>query len=519
MRKINTFIISCLLMVSFIGCNFLDIDPVSSITDQNYWKSKPQFEAFNTGTHGLFRELSYNFFLLGEARSNIYGDQPFGGEATQGIERLPYNTLNRENTVISNFAGMYRVINQINLMIAKTSDTEILTESEKNYYLGQAYGMRAYLYFQLLRSWGNVIIHTTYTEGSSLDLANLAKEASSVTEVMNLIKADLEASENAFGNDMTYKFGKQYWSKPATLILKGEVYLWSGNQMGGGDADYKAAQSALEIVRQSSLTLQSDFERVFAYDNKKNDEIIFTIHNGKDEYSMWNDAYRANLIPQQVYIGLYYNEDFISFTQLPDAQFNGLIRLQPRYDLYQKVFRDSDTRKRASLRAVYKKEEDNTFTYLAPFAYKFQGVLLEGQSQRSFLDDFPIYRYADCLLLLAEAKVFLGEDPSAEINQIRERAYGKDFFDANRATLAYPNDNGDFYSDNNYVGEDNDAMEAVLKERLREFMFEGKRWYDLRLAGAEYVTRYSSADPSRLLWPINESTLTDNPKLEQTTGY
>ena len=58
-----------------------------------------------------------------------------------------------------------------------------------------------------------------------------------------------------------------------------------------------------------------------------------------------------------------------------------------------------------------------------------------------------------------------------------------------------------------------------LKERMREFMFEGKRWYDLRLLGADYVTKRTSAVATRLLWPINESVLTDNPALKQTPGY
>ena len=52
--------------------------------------------------------------------------------------------------------------------------------------------------------------------------------------------------------------------------------------------------------------------------------------------------------------------------------------------------------------------------------------MIAGSSTRSWLDDYPIYRYADCLLLLAEAKALLGEDIAAEINAVRERAYGKE---------------------------------------------------------------------------------------------
>ena len=99
----------------------------------------------------MLRECSFNFFLLGEPRADIYGDVPFGGEATQGMERLPFNTINKENTGISNFAGMYIVINQINLMIAKTKETTVLSEAGKNYYLGVANGNKDKHAFHKLR--------------------------------------------------------------------------------------------------------------------------------------------------------------------------------------------------------------------------------------------------------------------------------------------------------------------------------------------------------------------------------
>ena len=91
------------------------------------------------------------------------------------MERFPYNSLNAENVGLSNFADLYGVINQINLMIAKTTETQLLPEVSKNYYLGEAYGMRAFLYFHLLRSWGDVILHLDYTSGSTIDLANILK--------------------------------------------------------------------------------------------------------------------------------------------------------------------------------------------------------------------------------------------------------------------------------------------------------------------------------------------------------
>lgn len=512
--------VSAALLPFLTGCNSLDLESESTITDANYWKSDTHFSAFNVGLHAQLRERSYNFFILGEPRADIYGDAPFGGEATQGMEIFPANSLNRENVGLSNFANLYGVINQINLMIAKTEDTGLLPEATKKYYLGEAYGMRAFLYFHLLRSWGDVILHLTYTSGSTIDLANIQKAASPATEVMAHIKEDITASETAFNGDYSYKYGKHYWSLGATKMLKGEVYLWSGKQMGGGEADYRTAKTALqEVDNCPGIDLEDNFTNVFAYANKKNKEIIFTIHNGRDEYNMWNGSFRGNLVPQQAYMtsGSYFDENGVSFAETKDAELNGLIRFQIKKDFYNKVFREGDTRKAGSVKAVYMKEGEN-LVYKACIPYKFQGTMLPGGSERAWLDDYPIYRYADCLLLLAEAKALLGEDIATEINTVRRRAYGETYFEANKATVAYPNEKGgEFYSGNPFVAGDDAPIEAVLKERLRELMYEGKRWYDIRTLG--YTAKYSTANEKRLLWPIDANTLTNNRELGQTEGY
>lgn len=233
-----------------------------------------------------------------------------------------------------------------------------------------------------------------------------------------------------------------------------------------------------------------------------------------------NGYFGGNMLPQDAYINLYYDEEGISYADQPtEEKLRGLIRFQVNYDIYDKIFRDDDPRKRSTLKAVYEKDEEK-LVYVAPFANKYKGTLVEGNSSASMLDDYPIYRYADCLLLLATVKALLGEDIANEINQIRERAYGFEYFNANRDKLAYPNDtDAAIYNNNPYVGSDTDPMEAILKERLREFMFEGKRWYDLRLLGNPYIFKYSKAEASRLLWPINETALTNNPQLVQTPGY
>lgn len=516
MKKISRYFIAGIAAFFLAGCDSLDLEPTSSITDANYWKTADQFNAFNKGVIYQFRNLTGNIFLLGEPRANLYNNEPFGGEASQGIERLPFNTLNAANPVISNFAGMYSVINQLNLLIAKTEETTMLNDANKNYFLGSAYGMRAYLYFHLLRSWGDVIIYTDYTSGSTLDLSNLSKAASPAAEVMQLIKSDIEASEKAFGGKYEFTQGCQYWSSLATEMLKGEVYLWSGRQMGGGNSDYNTALTALQNIQKSGkVSLVDTYAKVFEFKNKKNKEIIFCLHNSQDDaHTLMGGTYSGNMIPQNAYLPTYFDKNGNKF----GSQLNGLVRLGLKRDLYHKLYREDDARK-DNITGVFKKNDDK-LEYFACFASKYPGTMLEGASTISFYDDDVLYRYSDCLLLIAEAKALLGQDPTTEINLVRERAYGKEYFAAHKSEVAYPNDNGDLYTNNIYCAADNaGALEAILKERLREFIFEGKRWYDLRLLGGEFITKYSLAEQSRLLWPIDANTLTNNKDLKQTTGY
>lgn len=508
------------------GCNSLDLEPTSSIADNKYWQTESQVDAFNVGLHSKFREkCSFSIFLFGEPRADYYWGESSFGSATQGNERMWNNSLNDVNTGVSKFGRLYEVINQTNLMIQKVEGMS-MTESTKKFYLGEAYGIRAFLYFQLLRSYGDVVIWTDFSEGSSLDLGNLTKAASPAADVMQLIIDDLQASENAFGDNYGLRNNSQryFWSKGATMMLKGEVYMWRGKHMGGGTTDYTTAKNALQEVKNQTgkFGLLDKFTEVFSYDNKNNKEIIFAIRNARNEYNMWGDAnFNNNMFPQQNILFGYLAEDGNPISSLGDVvKVNGTIRYPINKDVYTKCFNDNDTRKRGTLQPAYEKQTDGTLSLYGLYPCKFIGTLLDGADTRSPLDDYPIYRYADCLLLLAQAKAFLGENPAEEINAVRKRAYGEDYFNAH-PEVQYPNDNDPaLYTNNKSVKPDNaGAMEAVLKERMREFMVEGKRWYDLRLAGDEYVLEHTTAEAARLLWPIDKGTLTNNKKLNQTPGY
>lgn len=506
------------MVFSMTGC--LDVEPQSEITDASYWKEEGQFSSANTGLQSMFRDRNFTFYLWGEMRSNLYGGSPFSGEASAGYEVLWDNLLSQASPGISNYGGCYMLINQLNLMIAKSENTDIIKEAVRKNYLGSAYGMRAFMYFQLLRTYGDVIVLTDYTKGSDISIGNMAKAASPAAEVMAQIKKDIEASEKAYGDNYKFANGRNFWSLAATKMLKGEVYLWSGKQMGGGTADYQTAKAAYEDVKKADVALLNDFTQVFAFGNKKNKEIIYAVYNGKDESKMWGDSFRMTLVMGSQFFKNHFEANGNPLAQSAMKDMAGVMRVSLNKDMWKELYRDGDTRKAGSLKDIYIKNEDGSLKYVGNIQYKFQGTTPQGYNERQWFDDYPIYRYADCLLGLAEAKALMGEDPAAEINEVRKRAYGEEYFNAHQAEVAYPNDtDASFYANNSFVGSDANVIEAVLKERCREFLFEGKRWHDLRLMGAEYVTKYSSAHANKLLWPIDENTLGVNNQLHQTPGY
>ena len=130
-------------------------------------------------------------------------------------------------------------------------------------------------------------------------------------------------------------------------------------------------------------------------------------------------------------------------------------------DEYRKQYTEDDTRKNASFLEIYSKDQETGENkFYVSVVLKGKGLVRDGD--RIFADDIILYRYADILLMKAEAKNALGQDPSAEINEVRKRAYK------------------DKYEEHIYVNSTKEANDAaILKERLLELAFEGKRWWDL----------------------------------------
>ncbi|MFI5157454.1 MAG: SusD family outer membrane lipoprotein NanU [Sphingobacteriales bacterium] len=495
--------------------NDLNLNPVSQIGNSSFFKTATQFDSYMAGIHSVFRAQTESFQRLGEMRADAFGtdagsSSAFTGEATQGEENLWHNTLTLSYAGVNSYGtpptqsgnNFYFNIGQINAMIANLNTTTVVTPANKSYYLGICYGMRAFYYFQIYRSWGNAIITTAPIV---ININNLNQTQSPAASVMALIKSDIDQSVASFGTDYSFRNLKGYWSLSATLMLKAEVYLWTSSH-NNSTADATIALTALNTIQTNvpSLQLLPSYSNVFATTNRGNNEIIFAIHNTLNEYAMtW---VQSSFVPQNNLIVAYYDSTQNRQFNATTDNWGGLLRAPVKIATFRR-FDPLDTRRLATIQPCYSKNAaTGLYTMAGCFADKYAGE--QNAGVRSITNDFPIYRYADLLLLKATAEVYLGQSPANEINMVRARAFGANY---NAATMSYPNQ-----------AIDSDPREAILQERFFEFIFEGKRWYDLRSMGDSYVyehTTLTAANSYALLWPIDQTTLINDPLLKQTPGY
>ena len=148
--------------------------------------------------------------------------------------------------------------------------------------------------------------------------------------------------------------------------------------------------------------------------------------------------------------------------------------------------------------------------------YKFTAKNTDGSLPETFnpayaCTDYPIFRYADALLMRAEASFRLGDKEAAknDINLVRERAYG-----STEGNIQASEVTADF----------------ILDERGREFYFEGQRRTDLVRFGKFTDGGYNwqwkggvfegiATEKHMNIFPIPSDEVASNPNIEQNTGY
>ena len=488
----RSYIIALLLSTTFVACKkYLDVSPVSSITVSNFFKTENDVEGALNGAYVRLRSLAdLDLFIWGEARSEMMTNSVTG---TLGYEKYYNNTLTKSNAG-PDWGGIYATINSANLVIKYTPSISFSSDDKKNDALAQAYTMRAFLYFLLARTWGGVPLRLEPTE--SYDPATIQMARSSEADVFKQIKDDLAQAIKLFP-DNSFPAGRDKWSKPAANALKGDVYLWTAKRLNGGNSDLTEALSALQQVQTADVMLLPNYADIFKYSNKGNKEIIMAIHFDLNESS--NQTFAYNMYASTTSFPSYVPQSQRDSVGVPMPGGNG--NVWSVSSVVRSQFTEDDKRKAAT---YIEMKGASPGQYYTNYGLKSSGTVSNGL--RYLASDYILYRYADVLLMIAEAKNALGQDPSTQINLVRQRAYGANF------------------SSHVFVSGTKEANDsAILQERLFEFALEGKRWWDLVRFGKAFELVPSlvgkESNPGLLYWPVGLSLTTREPLVTETEGW
>ncbi|MFN8356205.1 MAG: RagB/SusD family nutrient uptake outer membrane protein [Spirosomataceae bacterium] len=512
----NTKILVALLGMFLTSCNdVIDLYPQSNLNTGTYYTT---IDEVKTGLTGCYNGLQAPMALewqLTELRSDNskQGVPASTSSSNRDLSDLDmfipatihsaiysywlasYNNIRNANIILDRLGVVYNPANgslDLNAIEIKMSD------ADRKQLAGEALFIRAYHYFNLVRLFGGVfLIHTPVSASGAKSI-----NRSSVEEVYKLIETDLKFATvnlNAakFGAIPSASIGRtNQWAAKALL---GKVYLTQNKKS-------DAITLLQDVVSNSGYALQKNYADVFSITNEMNSEILFTVRykaGGLGLGSGFGNAFAALNSGSTIING-------------SGQGFN-----TPTTDLDQ-AFATTDLRKATNI-AVF-----GTGTAARPYVKKYLfPVVLSGDGE----SDWPVIRFADVQLMLAEAQGFSASS-LALINAVRVRS----------GQTALPTT----------VNSVATFEQALANERRFEFAFENHRFFDLirfnktmttikaeevlkSHFAKEYSAHYSqypapllslaelqaNVTPEKLLLPIPQREIDTNPALgiPQNPGY
>src|SRR5690606_1408673 len=412
--------------------------------------------------------------VIGDLRSdNTWIPNPNAGANLQEVDEFRNNAFNTISS--STWSAHYQGIQYANIVIEKIAPIE-MDEVLKKRYIGEAKFLRALMYFNMVRIFGDVplVLEVIENPQEGYNYRRTPSEA-----VYEKIIEDLQDAGEAL--PYTYEnvdIGRA--TKGAAMALLGKVYMTQKHWT-------PAAQKLKQVIDETALNkyqLLPDYASLFDVNNKNNSESIFEVQFKKGA-SGEGSPFTNQFAP----IG--------SGTAVTVVR-NPLGQNIPTDDM-RDAYEDGDARKDVSMRTSYvlngnSVEHNYVAKYLGePAAY------LDGDN------NWIVLRYADVLLLYAEALNEQNYIPDGEasdyLNQVRERAN----------LLAKSSNHTDPAL---RISDQASFRLAIEQERRVELAFEGHRWFDLVRTDRAYTVLQSlGMQPHHALCPIPNSQIEIHPDL------
>ncbi|MFY0255330.1 RagB/SusD family nutrient uptake outer membrane protein [Chitinophaga sp. 30R24] len=486
------------------GCKkLLDIDSSHTVAEKNMWNSHEDTRSALIGVYGLMRAALANnnaFWMYGELRN---GD--FAAVQRQDIDAVIRNNLHAPLDMLnelSNWRRFYAVVNAANLFLEHVGDVKArdprYSEQNMNVDIAQVRFLRAFAYFYLIRIWGDVPLITTSHDG---EFENKARDPQQ--RVLAFIEQELQASADA----LPYMYSS---NDPQQL---GNYYNETGDKWNGILARKLSAYALLAHV----AAWQSKYSNVAAYTKFVIDNYLKEGHSflNTEDLTKSNGFFSGRgttpIVNRIIALDFDFNNGDGSYSgHLEELTLAApmVSKSQPEiyvpkdtilslFDQYrdERFSLDSITGEPASTRYF------TSFDSHIPIFSKIK-VIQDGATSdpdfRIFGSAMMFTRMEEISLLRAEALAVLGDQGGATdlLNQLRDQ----------RKMLHYNAD------------KEGDLLEAIFRERRKELMGEGWRWFDLirynklKRSDANFIRLI---DEGGIYWPVSKEVLSQNKLITQ----
>jgi len=466
LNKIKNIGLVAAIPVLFAACgkDFVTIEPKGQFLSENYYANGDQAFSALVATYDAIRKNSGGFENM-ICMMNAGSDDNYAGGGNksdgEGIQNFSHFTLNSTIIPESFWNDWYQGIFRANIMLQRLPETP-MDESLKARYLAEAKTLRAWYYFNLLRTFGNIPLILTPLSTADMYSVTQAKPE----EVYAQIEADLLEAINVLppvvslaGPDERGRL-----NKGAAQAILGEIYLYDNKKT-------EAAAQLAEVngtpggVNQYGNHLLPNFADLWVVDNKFNAESILEVCHTNKGYSDWTFWGAGNDEGNSVNIMVGVRNYHRTNPAAPDLPAGWTFNLFTQ-DFYDAI--NGDPRKDATLLNLGKMEQDGWVTFDTPpdwvalnypkyYLNKFMPrvedkTTLPGTTELNYRQNTYAIRLADTYLLEAEALGATGGRAQA-------------LLDAVRARVGLPSVPV--------------SMDAIKKERRLELAGEGFRFFDL----------------------------------------
>jgi hypothetical protein len=476
MKKISYIIILFCIGFSTSCSDFLDIEPKTSWSDANFFTQETHIVGtLNGGYDMLQAALGANFLVYGDLRADIY---VLNNKIRVTEEKVLNNALDQTVSYAS-WGSFYDIVKQANLVLYHTPkmvESKLISSTNGNIYMGQAYCMRAFAYFWITRIWGDApIVLTPYTNSD-----RLVEVRKPQAEVLDTIHSDLAEAIKLIPSTSYDKFR---FTRTAAYAIQAQVYAWQHNWPAVITSTNKILNSTSTTpINNANYSLAQLYDSIAA---KSLTGDFYTNIMLKTEYSQMFNVGSSKESIFEMPFNIEDNENNNSLYGMVTGTF---ANIKARMDFIDQ-FEAKDWRLHI-----------NFFGGVQNAVKFFNGKFTKNLDIRNIV----LLRLSETVLLKAEALVYLNDtetDPLKQaanikdamtlVNIIRNRAGGKDLIipESTYTTLGLEQ-----------------IKEIVLQERNLELAFEGHRYFDLIRTGnvAKFMEPINGQNnPTSFVWPIH----------------